>query len=154
MRSWLLCILLLASLAFTVAALAQRSIFDHGASAAAKDNTTAIQQAIDAVAESGGGTVIVPAGHFVTGPLRLRSRVTLHLEPVAVLQASSPWRTIPRRHDLDAAHQPASFVLPSSQATDWTLGGNLQCGGAGWLTSSLNPDRKFVEWCTRLPKST
>lgn len=48
-------------------------------------NTGAFQRAFDACAERGGGTVWVPAGTFVTGPVRLRSRVTLHLDAGAVL---------------------------------------------------------------------
>ncbi|MDP6631458.1 MAG: glycosyl hydrolase family 28-related protein, partial [Kiritimatiellia bacterium] len=33
--------------------------------------TTAIQAAIDACGEAGGGTVLVPSGCFLTGPLTL-----------------------------------------------------------------------------------
>lgn len=58
----------------------------HGA---AGDGTTvdtaAIQAAIDACAGSGGGTVVVPAGRFVTGSIVLRSRVELHLRAGAAL---------------------------------------------------------------------
>jgi polygalacturonase len=44
------------------------------------------QQAIDQVAETGGGRVSVPAGTHLTGALRLRSGVELHLEAGAVLR--------------------------------------------------------------------
>lgn len=47
--------------------------------------TAAIQRAIDACNAAGGGTVIVPAGTFVTGTLWLRSNLTLHLEAGATL---------------------------------------------------------------------
>jgi hypothetical protein len=50
--------------------------------------TEAIQQALDAAASSGGGTVVVPAGEFLTGTLILRSRVTLHLDNGAILRGS------------------------------------------------------------------
>ena len=43
-------------------------------------NTLAFRQAIDACAKSGGGTVDVPAGEFVSGTIVLRSHVNLHLE--------------------------------------------------------------------------
>ena len=46
----------------------------------AKDNAPAIQKAIDKVSKAGGGTVVVPAGEFLTGPLELKSGVELHLE--------------------------------------------------------------------------
>ena len=45
-----------------------------------KDNAPAIQKAIDMVSRDGGGTVTIPAGDFLTGPLELKSGVELHLE--------------------------------------------------------------------------
>jgi polygalacturonase len=49
-------------------------------------NYTSIQQAIEACAAAGGGRVVVPAGDRETDPLRLRSRVNLHLEKGATLR--------------------------------------------------------------------
>jgi polygalacturonase len=43
------------------------------------DCTRAFQQAIAACHDAGGGTVTVPAGKFLTGPIHLRSNVELHL---------------------------------------------------------------------------
>ena len=51
-------------------------------------STAAIQRAIDACRDQGGGRVVVPAGVFVTGTLRLHSRIELHLEAGAVLRGS------------------------------------------------------------------
>lgn len=45
-----------------------------------KDNAAAIQKAIDKVNAAGGGTVTVPAGDFLTGPVELKSGVELHLD--------------------------------------------------------------------------
>ena len=45
-----------------------------------RNNAPAIQKAIDRVSRAGGGTVTVPAGDFLTGPLELKSGVELHLE--------------------------------------------------------------------------
>jgi ubiquinone/menaquinone biosynthesis C-methylase UbiE len=53
----------------------------------AKD-TQAIQAAIDACQRSGGGTVTVPAGTFLSGSLHLKSNVCLHLDHGATLRAS------------------------------------------------------------------
>jgi polygalacturonase len=50
--------------------------------------TAALQRAIDACRDQGGGRVVVPAGVFVTGTLRLHSRIELHLETGAVLRGS------------------------------------------------------------------
>ena len=51
-------------------------------------NTRAIQKAIDLIHERGGGRLVFPAGSFVSGSLRLKSGVTLHLENGAILLGS------------------------------------------------------------------
>jgi polygalacturonase len=48
----------------------------------------AINKAIDAAVAAGGGTVCFPAGTYLTGSIRLRSNITLQLEPGSVLEAS------------------------------------------------------------------
>ena len=53
-----------------------------------KPDTRAIQAAIDRAASRGGGTVLVPAGTYLTGSLFMKSRVSLHLEAGAVILAS------------------------------------------------------------------
>ncbi len=58
-------------------------------------NTTAIQSCIDASHAAGGGTVRFPAGVFLTGTLRLRDNITLHLDPGAVLKASADLADFP-----------------------------------------------------------
>src|SRR4051812_34798701 len=49
---------------------------------------SAIGAAIAACAAAGGGRVLVPAGDYLTGPIRLRSNVNLHLEEGARLRFS------------------------------------------------------------------
>ena len=64
-------------------------ISDYGAAAdGATVNTAAIQTAVDRCSESGGGTVLVPPGTFVTGTVELKSNVMLELSPGATLLAS------------------------------------------------------------------
>ena len=58
--------------------------------------TPHLQAAIDACAHAGGGTVIVPAGRYVTGTLWLRSNVTLHLEAGATLLGSQDFDDFPK----------------------------------------------------------
>jgi len=53
------------------------------------DCTAAIAKAIDACAGAGGGSVIVPAGEFLTGAIHLESNVDLHLEKNSVLKFST-----------------------------------------------------------------
>ncbi|MDN5212754.1 glycosyl hydrolase family 28 protein [Fulvivirgaceae bacterium BMA12] len=52
-------------------------------------NTESIQAAIDQVAASGGGSVIIPKGNFVTGSIMLKDDVELKLEEGAVLLGST-----------------------------------------------------------------
>src|ERR1700677_2691926 len=66
-----------------------RSILDFGAPRdGVSDATEAIQTAIDACADAGGGTVFVPAGEYRTGAIWLRSHITLHLDSGATLRGS------------------------------------------------------------------
>jgi polygalacturonase len=51
-------------------------------------DTKAIQAAIDACHRAGGGTVLLPAGTFLSGSLHLKSGVELHLEHGATLLGS------------------------------------------------------------------
>ncbi len=50
--------------------------------------TEIIQKAIDESSEEGGGTVVIPAGRFLTGTLILKSGVTLDLKKGSVLLGS------------------------------------------------------------------
>jgi polygalacturonase len=55
---------------------------DFGAVADASTlNTDAFRRAIAAVDQAGGGTLIVPAGIYLTGPIDLCSGINLHLDP-------------------------------------------------------------------------
>lgn len=73
------------------------SISAHGAIGDGRTlNTKAIQSAIDACAASGGGTVVVPRGVFVTGSIFLKQGVNLSIGKNAVLKGSQntndyPW---------------------------------------------------------------
>ncbi|HKX83998.1 MAG TPA: glycosyl hydrolase family 28-related protein, partial [Pyrinomonadaceae bacterium] len=73
-------------------ALAQRtitSILDFGAIADGQTlNTQAIQKAIDACTEKGGGVVRIPNGQFVTGTILLKDNCTLFLDDQASLLGS------------------------------------------------------------------
>jgi len=91
--------LLLVVLALTTSARAQPSdralgpVINGIAFGAVPDDdaldTAALQAALDAAHAQGGGTVVLPAGTFDSGTLRLRSNVTLHLGPGATLRGSA-----------------------------------------------------------------
>ncbi len=58
--------------------------------------TFALQKAIDACHEAGGGRVVLPAGQYLSGTIYLKSNVELHLANGAILQGS------PDAHDYNA----------------------------------------------------
>ena len=63
------------------------NILDYGAKAGSL-STAAIQKAVDAAANEGGGVVIIPSGKFITGTVFLKSKVNLHLQAGAELVSS------------------------------------------------------------------
>jgi hypothetical protein len=73
--------------------LAQSVLIDIRAFGARPDgrtlNTQAIQAALDSVHRAGGGTVVVPAGVFLTGSVRLKSHTELRLAEGATLLGST-----------------------------------------------------------------
>lgn len=73
-------------------------ILDFGAKAdGVTINTSAIQNAIDVCHQKGGGTVIVPAGDFLTGSLTLKDNIEFHLAHNAVLLGSTDPDDYPMR---------------------------------------------------------
>lgn len=52
-------------------------------------NTVAINTAIDQLSKSGGGTLLLPPGRYLTGTIYLKSNVTMHLENGAVIVGSA-----------------------------------------------------------------
>ncbi|MCP5115869.1 MAG: hypothetical protein GY953_34005, partial [bacterium] len=79
-----------ASVTALTSALGRRlDVTEFGAVADRKsESRAAIQRAIDECSAGGGGVVLVPAGRFVTGTIRLRSGVALWLDHGAVLAGS------------------------------------------------------------------
>ncbi len=64
------------------------NILDYGAHYSDVPQTEKIQKAIDDCFLAGGGRVLVPAGVYLTGGIRLRSCVELYLESGAILKGS------------------------------------------------------------------
>lgn len=58
-------------------------------------NTKSIQTAIDELHKKGGGTVVVPSGVWVTGPIKLRSHINLHVSGGALLQFTDDFDQYP-----------------------------------------------------------
>jgi polygalacturonase len=70
------------------------NVLDYGARGDGTNNdTTAVQQAVDACAMNGGGQVVLPGGKvFLTGAITLRSGVDFHLARGTVLKGSARWQ--------------------------------------------------------------
>lgn len=72
------------------------NIKDHGAVGDGLTmNTEFINLAIQACAKAGGGTVVIPAGTWLTGPIRLESNINLHVEKGALVQFSRNFKDYP-----------------------------------------------------------
>lgn len=85
--------LLLIALVLATGTFAQSGIFynvkDYGAKGDGQTvDTKAIDAAIDAASQAGGGTVFFPAGTYLSFTIHLKSFVTLHLDNGAVLEAA------------------------------------------------------------------
>lgn len=66
------------------------SVREFGARGDGKSlDTSALQAAIDACAAAGGGTVVLPAGVYLSGTVFLKSRVALWFQPGSVLLGST-----------------------------------------------------------------
>jgi polygalacturonase len=98
------------------------------------DNTAAIQNAVDACAGHGGGTVDLGADGknavYVTGPFTLKSHVHLYIEKGVTLQATN-------RHSRYVAayvnwvYQPTEALISAKGATDVGIIGSGTIDGAG-----------------------
>lgn len=99
-------------------------IREYGAWANAKNNREAIQSALDAISESGGGVVFVGGGRYVTGSLRLHSNTTLFIEKDSALVASH------EKTDMDYG-----CLLLCENAENITLtGGGAICGEGNYYS--------------------
>jgi polygalacturonase len=109
------------------------SILDYGAATSASDNSQAIQKAIAAAAVAG-GTVQIPTGTFLSGPINLQSGVRLDLAAGSTLKmlAMASWPgTTP--------------LLSASNLHDIEVSGSGTIEGQGqawWNALTATPDLK------------
>jgi alpha-L-rhamnosidase len=107
-------------------------------------NTEHIQAAIDHAAASG-GTVVIPAGVFLSGALFLRPRVNLLLSEGGVLKGSTDIAHYPKMRTRIEGHFEENWIpaLLNADRTD-----HLRITGAGTLDGSGAPF--WAEFWTRL----
>lgn len=114
-------------------------------------NTGAIQSAINAAGDAGGGVVQVPAGTYLCGPIRLASKINLHLEAGALL------RLLPLGEYPGGTRNPENFISGDSlHDVAITGAGAIDGQGAAWWpfaktsTSAKRPRLIAPANCERL----
>lgn len=73
-------------------------------------DTQALQKAINTCAVRGGGTVVIPAGRYLTGTLLLRDHTTLRIEAGAVLLGSTELKDYPPRTPAFRSYTDVNYV--------------------------------------------
>ena len=127
------------------------SVLDYGAAADGRTNCApAIQAAVDAAAQAGGGTVLIPAGRYFSGSVLLKSRVELRLETGAVLISSLREQDIltfppaPGEQPVDGWN--GGFFLGGRDAEDIRItGGGVIDGQGDLIFSDPGLDRGYHE---------
>ena len=123
------------------------NIADYGAHNDGSDNSTeAFRAAIQAAKKAGGGTVYVPAGNYVSGPIELVSNLTLYIDAGATIrfpavllpftagrqQGIETLTPVPLigGHDLENVAVEGRGTLTSSNADWMNLHGRIQASGS------------------------
>jgi hypothetical protein len=135
------CIALLAA-AQASAAGPTFSILDYGAkNDGSAPATDAFRAAIQAAKAAGGGTVIVPAGKYVSGPIELVSNLTLYFDAGAIVEF--PAQRLPFTQ---GRQQAIEAITPVPLIGGRNLQ-NVTIGGRGVLKSSN------ADWMKLMPRS-
>jgi polygalacturonase len=87
------------------------------------EKTAILQAAIDAVSDAGGGRVVLAAGQHLTGGLRLKSNVELHLSLGAVLRALPDYDAYSGNVVGVVAEESDRAILYASRADNITISG-------------------------------
>lgn len=112
-------------------------------------NTAAFAKAIDACKKAGGGIVVVPAGTFITGPIKLVSQMGLLVEKGAIIKASGnladfglPDPLPSTQVEIDALQQGGAPLISGSKLTDIAIRGEGTIDGNGvvwWAMAKKAP---------------
>lgn len=132
-KSLALCIIAGAALACSSATAHAERVCNVQAYGAKPDGTTmdthAIQSAINSCAAKGGGIVRLSGGTFLTGPIMLKSHITLDVEKGATLLGTQKFSDYKPAEEL---RQPAvQPLIGAKDAVDITIRGGGTINGAG-----------------------
>lgn len=105
-----------------------------------EDWTEAFRQAVEQLAGQGGGTITVPAGHYATRSIQLRSHMTLQLEAGALLDFTDDienYEVIPMEFEGIAGTMYKPLIFASGEEDVSVIGqGKMNGNGARWWRES------------------
>lgn len=104
------------------------NITDYGALTTAADNTEAVQKALNAAGEAGGGMVVVPAGEWLCGPVVMKSKTKLLLKDGATLKLLAFEDYPIASTNSSGQRQYANFIDCEKNATDICVEGESKTG--------------------------
>ena len=114
-------------------AMAVFNVRDYGASGKKDESAqAALQSAIDACAEAGGGTVYFPPGTYTTGTLHLRSHVRIFVEAGATIYSSK-----------DTGHFDKRALFYGEEVENLTLEGRGTIDGQG---EYVREEKEWPDW--------
>ena len=131
-------------------------IVKYGAVADGKtNNAAAINKAIEAAAQAGGGTVVVPAGDFASGPITILSNVTLYLESGSMIRGSTriedyyvpAGEAPPAPAGETRTERPVKGLISANNANDVAITGRGTIEGSGitFMNTSRVLDLKYAQ---------
>jgi polygalacturonase len=116
-------------------------------------DTAAIQKTIDACSAAGGGTVLVPAGNFLTMPFKLASSINLHLDKGAAILISDDITNYPVANNRYVDSITASGAHDIEISGEGTIDGQGEAWWTAFRTNSTMTHRPYMiklTGCTRL----
>ena len=141
---------MLAAFCCGAALAADFDIRDYGAVADGKTmNTAAIEAAVQACVDAGGGRVVVDGGTFLSGPIRLYGGIELHVAKGSTLLASPHLKDFPEWRDVRHIVHPealprrrnASFIF-ADEAVGLKITGDgvIDGNGENFVRRKSNPN--------------
>jgi len=128
------------------------NVTNYGAGGDGKTlDTAALQKTIDAAAAAGGGTVLIPPGKFLIGPITLASSLNLHLAKNATILISDNMANYP------ATRERYQDAITANNAHDLEISGEGTIDGQGnvwWAAFRANHSMTHRPYLIKLSNCT